>query len=163
MDRKQIQDELKRIRQRIETGDESDLWMWVIPGNLACAQRPLRDDSRFGGGIGKRPPPLPASAKPFVQTWVDRVKAAGFRSIISLLEVAQLELHPEGLLGFYRSQGLNVESFPCTDYREPSLERKLQVLEAYHRLPHPVLLHCSAGIDRTTPIAAFILEKNHHT
>jgi|SRR5208282_2734341 len=164
---KTIRSELKRIRAQIYRGDETEIWTWVIPGKLACAQRPLRDNPRFGGGPGKRPPPLPPEARPFAEAWVDRVIQAGFRSVISLLEVAQLErhyvkgglnLHPEGLLGYYRARGLAVESIPCTDYQPPTVLQKRQVLEAFQRLRKPVLLHCSAGIDRSSPVAAFLSE-----
>ena len=64
-----------------------------------------------------------------VESWVDRILGASFRSIISLLEEAQLDrhyvrggpdLHPGGLLGYYRHRGLEVASIPCTDYQRPS-------------------------------------------
>ena len=167
MDLKTIRSGLERIRAQIYGGDEAEIWIWVIPERLACAQRPLRDNPRFGGGPGRRPPPLPPEARPFAEAWVDRVIQAGFRSVISLLEVAQLEhhyvggglnLHPEGLLGYYRSRGLVVESIPCTDYQTPTVLQKQQVLDAFQRLPKPVLLHCSAGIDRSSPAAAFLSE-----
>jgi hypothetical protein len=168
MDRKTICVELRRIRLKIHNGDESELWIWAIPGKLACAQRPLRDSPEYGGGPGRRPLPLPPQARPRVETWVDRIIEAGFRSVISLLEPKQLvrhyvsgglSLHPDGLLGYYESRGLSVESIPCTDYQEPTREQKLQVLGAFRSLPGPVLLHCSAGIDRTSPVAAFLCEQ----
>ena len=31
-----------------------------------------------------------------------------------------------------------------------------KVLKAFDVLPKPVLLHCSAGMDRTAPVAAYI-------
>lgn len=168
MNCKQIRSELKRIREQIYQRDESEIWIWVIPDRLACAQRPLRDNPQFGGGPGKHPPPLPPEARPLVEGWVDRIIEGGFRSVISLLEVAQLQrhyvrggiiLHPDGLLGYYRSRGLLVESIPCTDYKTPTAERLCRVLEAYQLLPGPVLLHCSAGIDRTAPVAAFLSDR----
>ncbi len=165
MDLENIRSGLERIRAQIYRGDEAEIWIWVIPERLACAQRPLRDNPRFGSGPGKHPPP--PEARPFAEAWVDRVIQAGFRSVISLLEVAQLErhyvrgglnLHPEGLLGYYRSRGLAVESIPCTDYQMPTVLQKQQVRDAFQRLPKPVLLHCSAGIDRSSPVAAFLSE-----
>jgi protein tyrosine/serine phosphatase len=50
------------------------------------------------------------------------------------------------------------EVFRATDTRPA---QKLQALEAFRRLPGPVLLHCSAGIDRTSPVAAFIVEQEN--
>jgi hypothetical protein len=162
MDCRTIRSELERIRAQISQGDESDIWVWGIDHRLACSQRPLRDHPKFGG---KKPLPLPSEAKPLVEAWVDRIIQGGFRSVISLLELAQLErhyvrgginLHPEGLLGYYRHCGLEVESIPCTDYQPPSDPEKIRILKAFQRLPKPTLLHCSAAIDRTSPVAAYL-------
>lgn len=167
-DYKAIRSELERIRSQIKRGDESELWIWVIKNRLACAQRPLRDHPKFLGKIGKRPPPLPPEARPFVQAWVDRVLSTGFRSIICLLEKSALEhhyvsgglnLHSEGLLGYYRSRGLEVRNICCTDYCTPTDQQKDEILSAFRSLPGPVLMHCSAAIDRTTPVAAFIVQQ----
>ncbi len=158
----EIKGELSRLRKQIRNGDESELWIWVIPCRLACAQRPLRDHMQFGGRT-----PLPAEALPAVESWVDRVVDAGFRTVISLLEEAQHEryymrggisLHPGGLYGYYESRGLRVMTVPCTDYQRPSKDQMRQVLDAFRRLPKPILLHCSAAIDRAAPIAAYICE-----
>lgn len=160
MDRSRVCKELSRLRRQISAGDDSELWIWVIHDRLACAQRPLRDHPPFAGRT-----PLPPAARPFVESWVDRIVADGFQSVISLLEIAQLDryyvrggidLHPGGLLGYYKSRGLAVESIPCKDYEQPSGCQMFQALQAFHSLPKPVLLHCSAGIDRTAPVAAYI-------
>jgi hypothetical protein len=157
---KEIRLELCRLRGKICRGDESELWIWVIPNSLACSQRPLRDHYRFGGRN-----PLPAEARPEVERWVDRVVNAGFLAVISLLEEAQheryyvrggLNLHPGGLYGYFESRGLLVVRVPCADYQRPSEDQMKQVLDAFNRLPKPVLLHCSAAIDRTAPIAVYI-------
>lgn len=157
-----IRKDLSRLREQIKRGDESEFWIWVIPGRLACAQRPLRDHMKFGGRD-----PLPAEARPEIERWVDRMVKDGFRSVISLLEEAQhkryyvrggIDLHPGGLYGYYEARGLQVETVPCTDYQRPSKGQKRQVLDAFRQLPKPVLLHCSAAIDRTAPIAVYICE-----
>ena len=162
MDLKKLRYELRRIRKQIRVGDESELWVWVLPDLLACAQRPLRDHNKYFGRS-----PLPIDARPLVESWVDRIVGAKFQSIISLLEVAQLdryyvrggiELHPKGLLCYYESRGLKTESIPCTDYQPPTNAQMGEALEAFRRLPKPVLLHCSASIDRTAPVATFICE-----
>lgn len=162
MDTKTIRNELEHIRRQLGQGDESEIWIWVIEGRLACAQRPLRDHPRFHGRS-----PLPPEARPLVVSWVDRILQAGFRSVISLLEEAQLDryyvrgginLHPDGLLGYCRACGLQVESIPCNDYQPPRDDQKCQALKAFRRLSKPVLLHCSAGIDRTPPVAAYLCD-----
>jgi hypothetical protein len=136
--------------------------VWAIPNQLACAQRPLRDHPNFGGRT-----PLPHSARDLVIAWVDRVTSR-FPSIISLLEDTQndryyirggLGLHEHGLLGYYRSRGLRVASLPCTDYQVPTAKTMERALRMFQALPKPVLLHCSAGIDRTAPVAGFICER----
>ena len=155
-----IRQELGRIRQQITRGNEFELIIWVILSILACSQRPLRDHPRFGGHS-----PLPPEAKPEVVSWVDRIKALGIRSIICLLEPDQLDryyirgglnLHTDGLLGYYEECGFNVSHFPMTDYERPANALMDRVLEEFDRLPKPVLIQCSAAIDRTTPVAAFI-------
>jgi len=155
-----IRKELQRIRDQIRAGNESEIVVWIIPNKLACSQRPLRDDPRFGGRA-----PLPPEAKPLVIKWVKQIKEMGIRSIICLLEEQQLDryyvrggldLHPCGLLGYYKSQGFEIRHFPMTDYQRPEESYMQKVLEAFKELPKPVLLHCSAAIDRTPPVAAFI-------
>lgn len=159
---RRIRSQLERLRTQIRAGDESELWIWVIPGTFACSQRPLRDHPRFGGRS-----PLALEARPLVAAWVDRIIEEGFRSVISLLEAAQLDryyvrgginLHAHGLLGYYESRGLEVASVPCTDYQRPSDDQMRKVLAAFQSFPKPTLLHCSAAIDRTAPVAGFILQ-----
>jgi hypothetical protein len=157
-----IEAELWRVRNRIKASDDSEVLVWVIPNALACSQRPLRDHPQFGG---RRP--LAGDAKPLVIRWVDRVEHAGITSIICLLENAQLEryygsnmgLHENGLLGYYRSRRFHVRHYPLTDYNRPSIKDMEEVLRCFDDLPKPVLLHCSAAIDRTAPLAAFIAEQ----
>jgi protein-tyrosine phosphatase len=56
-----------------------------------------------------------------------------------------------GLVDFYRAAGFAVEHIPAEDHQNPPLspEQLQQVWAAYGTLPKPVLIHCSAGIDRT--------------
>ena len=165
---KDIKVKLGRIRRQICTGNDSEILVWLLDGTLACSQRPLRDHPDFGGRV-----PLPPKAKPLIVDWVERVKSLGIRSIISLLEERQheryyvkggLELHPEGLYGYYRSQGFEFCSIPIADSPKSlksNMGRVLEgkVLETFDQMPKPVLLHCSAGIDRTSPVAAYIVSK----
>lgn len=155
-----IKSELERIRRQIKAGDESEIIVWIIPSKLACSQRPLRDHPQFGGRA-----PLPPESKLLVINWVKRIKQMGIRSIICLLEDLQLDryyirgglgLHDRGLLGYYESQGFQVRHKKLTDYQPPSENQMKEVLKAFDELPKPVLIHCSAAIDRTTPIAGYI-------
>jgi protein-tyrosine phosphatase len=74
-----------------------------------------------------------------------------------------------GLLTLYKDNGFQV----ChLEWADPAHEKtaearaalrarvaqiKLQAYEAFQYLPKPVLIHCSAAIDRSTPVAAYIL------
>ena len=160
---KDICAKLWRIRKKIKEGDDSEIVVWLLDGQLACSQRPLRDHPDFGC---RRP--LPPEACPLVVSWVKQVKSLGIKSIVSLLEERQhekyyirggLELHAEGLYGYYRSQGFEFCDIPMTDYRKPSEPDMEKVLKAFDQMPRPILLHCSASIDRTSPVAAFIVSK----
>ncbi len=161
---RKIKEKLEQLRKQIRNRDESEILVWVIPDSLACSQRPLRDHPDFGGHC-----PLPPAAKPLVIDWVQRIKSTGIRSIICLLVTAQLEryyggslgLHEDGLLGYYKSQGFHVRHYPLTDYQPPLPEQKEEILRLYDALPKPILLHCSAAIDRTAPVAAFISERRN--
>jgi hypothetical protein len=161
---KRIRDQMFTLRERISSGDNSRLCVWILPGQLAASQRPLRDDPCF-----PHKDPLPLSARSKVQDWVKHMKQeVGIRSVICLLTARQLkkyyisgglELHSEGLLGYYTSQELEVSPIETPDFQRPSSEIMDRALVAFQTLPKPILLHCSAAIDRTTPVAAFIASK----
>jgi len=93
-----------------------------------------------------------------VDDWISIVLNMGVRSIICLLTADQLEYYrevPGGLLHCYRASGTEVRHRPITDPAHnprgwdelddamPQLKRDLE------DMPKPVLVHCSAGIDRT--------------
>ncbi len=160
---------LRTLGSRMERGDVSELVVWVIPGALACAHRPLRHHHEYGGSRRDLPP----EATGAVVHWVDRIIGAGFRSVICLMhpkEVAHysaLNLGAADLIAYYRMRGLQVCHKPWDDPahrplgQRASFESELrrirtESLECFDQLPKPVLLHCSAGIDRSSPVAAFI-------
>lgn len=165
----ELRDALARLGKRLGTGDDRELLVWVIPEKLACAHRPLRHHPQFGGS-GKD---LPPEASPEVRKWVDRIKTAGIQSIISLMHpkelrhYAQLDLGAQDLIDFYRKSGFEVRHIPWEDpahrpssagysFQEELIRIREEALRAFDDLPKPVLLHCSAGIDRSSPVAAWI-------
>jgi hypothetical protein len=91
-----------------------------------------------------------SAATPLVREWSMRIRAAGMKSIIS----------------FFEAQGFTVASVPWEDphHKRSDAKAKRKTLEQcraaalreFDGLPKPVLLQCSAGIDRSAPAAAFI-------
>ena len=98
-----------------------------------------------------------------------RVQEEGVRSIICLLDEEQLayyeplELHPEGLLGFYRELGFEVCNIPIedrpgrTDHITGDMLRR--AVDAFDQMERPVLVHCSAGEDRTGAVIDHIMRE----
>ena len=165
----ELRSALSGLGHRISAGDLSQIVVWVIPDALACAHRPLRHDSRFGGSRHD----LPAEATAAVTEWVAGVRSAGFRAVISLMHPRELKhysalrLGAQDLHDFYRTQGLATKHIPWDDpahrtmFDQRTFDSELgrireEALRAFDDLPKPVLLHCSAGIDRSSPVAAFI-------
>jgi len=164
---------LQSLGKRLGDGDDSELLVWVIPQMLACAHRPLRNHLRFGGS-GRE---LPVEVTFEVVRWVDRIADLGIRAIISLMHPKELRHYAlldlgdaEDLIHFYQRSGFEVRHIPWEDPAHrpaggrPSFQQELtrireKALRAFDELPKPVLLHCSAGIDRSSPVAAYIWSK----
>ena len=116
---------------------------WVVPGVLARSQRPGYPVDR----------PAPGS----VASWAERVREMGVRGILCILDEPQLAHYDElgldvgGLLDFYRSQGFAVSHVAADDHKLPPLSKAEldQVWREFQQLNRPVLVHCSAGRDRT--------------
>ena len=121
----------------------------VIPEKLYRASRP-----GYSGG-GKIPVGMGE-----VQRWIESAQSHCIASIICLLADEHLSLYPdEDLLGIYRAAGFEVRHVPVVDHRHPPLdaEQLAAVLYAWRELPRPVLIHCSAGIDRTGAAVRHVL------
>ena len=90
-----------------------------------------------------------------VNKWLELALGMQIETIICLLSVTEMRkyytAHGIDLLQQYRARGLNVIHFPVRDHQEPPLsaQQTSQLCKLFAGAKHPVLIHCSAGIDRT--------------
>jgi len=165
-----IRHSMRELARRLESGDESQLIHWVKQDELGCIVRPLRRHPRYA--LGRLT--LPAETRPLIDEWITLVKVENIRSILSLMHDADLACYRllgfrnESLLDHLADAGFQVASCPYEDphYKRSSpdekhatlLEVRKRALIAFRKLPKPVLMMCSSGIDRSAPVAAFIIE-----
>jgi len=81
-------------------------------------------------------------------------KKEKIKSVICLLSDEELDYYKDfdgGLIGQYEKIGLNVVHIPIEDHKSPPLndEELKQIKHSFDALEEPVLIHCSAGVDRT--------------
>jgi protein-tyrosine phosphatase len=89
-----------------------------------------------------------------VDAWIAKQKDLGVKSIVCLLADEHLRLYASlemSLIDYYRQAGFAVVHIPVRDHQKPPLsdDHLARIWTAYDSLPKPVLVHCSAGIDRT--------------
>jgi len=169
---KELQRAMRALGERLDSGDESSLFVEVIPEQLMC-YRPLRrhHNPEFRGPQRD----LPAEAAPDLLKWIQKMHTDRIQAIICLMGPAEFahystvvsELDAPDLIRLYESHGFNVRSIPWEDplyrvgqggrsYEDQLLEVREKSLRAFDEFTKPVLLHCSSGIQRSSPVAAFI-------
>ncbi len=162
---------LSDLGRKLDEGDESNLLLWVIHNNLAVAHRPLRHHPKFGGRGRSIPPEARSTLFQIIRRW----KSCSIRGIICLMHPKELKHYDNidfgalNLIELYLKEGFEVRHIPWDDPAHRNItqgdfhrERMLiseKALKAFDELSKPVLLHCSAGIDRSSPVAAFIWKK----
>jgi protein-tyrosine phosphatase len=131
---------------------------WILRHELAISPRP-----------GYRPGAEFRVPREAVDLWVEEMRAAGIASIICLLAGDQLPLYeralPGGLIRHYEDAGFRVAHIPTADgQKEPfTVDQLERAWDAFSRLPKPVLVHCSAGFDRTGRVIDYLLRRLGHT
>jgi protein-tyrosine phosphatase len=154
------------MREALHQPERSPVLAWAVPRVLAVTQRPLRAHPLFGGsGHG-----YPAEARPAIDEWITRLANLGIRSVVVLTSTRELAHYDAptasdgGLLALYRGRGLSVVHFPADDPAHDVTARDafeaavdviaVEVAEALRQVPLPAVIHCSAAIDRSPPVAA---------
>jgi len=143
--------------------------LWVVDKRLACAPRPLRYHQRFGGRVSLLSP----EAAPALREWLESLRTHGIGTIVVLATAGEMKRYSSvvaplpDLLSLYRSFGFLVHHHPVEDPLHAPVSAKAGILDQiealkpiilaeYEERTGGMLLHCSGGMDRTAPMAAFV-------
>ncbi len=98
-----------------------------------------------------------------VEEWLAQVREKGVRTIICLLDDTQLayysQLGSDGLIGVYREAGFAVVHRPVRDHQRPyvSDETLALVFSDVLNAAAPILVHCSAGMERSPAVCEYLV------
>jgi protein tyrosine/serine phosphatase len=123
---------------------------WVVEGVLARSSRPSYWDD---------------ATPEIVDQWLNEALRFKIKTIICLLSYEELQeyyiAHGIDLIQQYLSRGLDVFHVPIADYQEPPLnnEQIVELFRVFSIATRPLLVHCSAGIDRTGDAVKYLQPK----
>lgn len=120
----------------------------IIPGVLMSSNRPGYPSEDVAVAI--------------VDAWIDQIKKDKGRTVLCLLDGKQLDFYGQlgdgGLLKRYRDAGLNVIHRPVKDYLIPAVSPEVleRISSDFLAAELPMLVHCSAGRDRTGAVIKYL-------
>jgi len=100
-----------------------------------------------------------------VDAWIAEANEAKVRTILCLLDDAQLEYYRQvgagGLLSRYHAAGFAVIHRPVADHQRPAVSDELlqRIAADFLAAELPLLIHCSAGMDRTGAVIEYLAHK----